>query len=168
MTCVPATAIMRTNPNEAMKIHGLLNHLLMEFDKQWLKDGFLSTPQCLLALIHFSVDLLREVSNDWFDEINVLQLCQFNSNLPAFVRCVLSCMFCIADRNCGWLMHSINQSYSHPDIWNTNIVRNALNVSESDIQNLQITYPQNIKERKLRTLLFWFWRKKLSKCKKYW
>jgi len=95
------------------------------------------------------VDSLQGVSNDRFDEINALQLCQFKLNLPALVRCVLSSAFCIADGNRGWLMYSVTQSYSNPDIWNTNIVRTALNVPESDIQNLQINYPQNIEERKL-------------------
>jgi len=113
------------------------------------------------------MDSLRGVSNDRFDEINVLQLCQFNLNLPAFVHCVLSCAFCIPDRNRGWLMYSVTQRYSNPDIWNTNIVRNALNVPESDIQNLQINYPQNIKERKFQTLLFWIRCENLGKCKKY-
>jgi len=83
------------------------------------------------------------------------------------MRCVLSCAFCIADRNRGWLMYSVTQRYSNPDIWNTNIVRNAPNIPQSDIQDIQINYPQNIEERKLWTLLFWFRREKLSKCKKY-
>ena len=113
------------------------------------------------------MDSLQGVSNDRFDEINALQLCQFKLNLPALVRCVLSSAFCIADGNRGWLMYSVTQSYSNPDIWNTNIVRNALNAPEIDIQNLQINYPQNIEERKFRTLLFWIRREKLGKCEKY-
>jgi len=65
-------------------------------------------------------------------------------------------------------MYSVTQSYSNPDIWNTNIVRNALNVPESDIQNLRINYPQNIEERKFWTQLFAPNPEKQSKCKKYW
>jgi len=122
----------------------------------------------LLALIRFRVDSLRGVSNDRFDEISALQLCQFKLNIPEFVGCVLCCTFCIADRNCAWLMYSVTQSYSNPDVWNTNIVQNALNVPENDLKNLQINYSQNIEERQFQTLLFWISREKLSKCKKYW
>jgi len=73
------------------------------------------------------------------------------------MRCILSCAFCIADRNRDCLMHSVAQSYSTPDIWNTNIVRNAPKVPESDIQNLQINYLQNITKKENCELCFSGW-----------